>query len=84
MGNCRASWRPRRNRGAHTASDLFCFEVELPVVCPRGASHRQSDVWFVSFLRRADGMLLRVTPPIPCALDRALDQLQPGFVRSAA
>jgi hypothetical protein len=34
----------------------------------------------VSLLRRAHGMLLRVTPPIPGAFDCALDQLQPGLV----
>jgi len=34
----------------------------------------------VSLLGRAHGMLLRVTPPIPGAFDRALNKVQPGFV----
>ncbi len=38
----------------------------------------------VSLLCRAYRVLLRITPAVPCALDCALDQLQPFFVHFAA
>src|SRR5260370_28161544 len=38
----------------------------------------------VSLLRRAHGVLLRITPPVPGAFDRALDKLQPHLVRLTA
>src|SRR5258706_2200188 len=38
----------------------------------------------VSFLRRAYGVLLRVTLTVPCALDCAIHELQPFFIHLAA
>src|SRR6266481_7546744 len=66
------------------ASDLVRFQVELPVVRPRRAGDRECDMRLVSLLCSAYCVLLRITPSIPCALDCALNQLEPFFVHLAA
>ena len=63
--------------GAQALADQLSLDKQLPVVGPRGTrdSHRCVRLEVLSGATR--GVVLGVTPTVPCSLDRAVDELQP-------
>src|SRR2546423_2695604 len=62
---------------AGALGDPFGLFQKLPVIRPGGPFYRDREVRFEVFTRRANRMVLRITPTIPGSLDGAIDEVEP-------
>ena len=61
--------------GAQALADPLRLHEQLPVVGPRGVRDSHRDLRLEMLAGGSDRVLMCVTPAIPSALDRAIDEL---------